>query len=521
MKPDFAARLRCPARNCNASGLKLHTTRTAVLQDRTETIEEVREGSLECPECGRSYPVEEYVPSFEQLFPPDLQEEARYWGNWYGFMWERGYLGLFDLRSPRAPLITEGITTLDPSSLYRDEHGGSHAAIANDPAIAGAEWLLDIGCGTGWSSLYFARHGHKVAGIDPSVANMHLAKRYAISQGEYIEYMGAALGYLSFEPATFDAVVALHSVHHVPNLEAEIAFLKDWMREGAGIGLDEHIRDNEILHGMGKAMQRWAAEEVYPQARSLPVDAPSTLPPAVPSTLEGAGSGSVIEAFLSNFDITHFERRYVSLDVFSFLYYLSRGGDEQGYHYSANVIQYFYHFINEVFPDDAEYITLIGRKPAADSLPQSGDLAERVRRIDRDVSGQMTNAMAHMAEMRQALETSQAAEAALRHDLQQVNTAVDELRAIVDNLNATAWALQGTVDDLNLSIKELRADNERLTATAAELHGIIAAKDRHIRQVEAWARDLERDLRAGRSILAQARAALLQLRTRLRGRKRR
>jgi len=191
MRAEFVRELRCPARDCLSGELRLEAIASQTLHYRTGPVDEVREGTVICGACGRAYPIEEYVLSFEQLFPEALREEARYWGKWYGFMWSQGHLGFFDLRAPMAPQIINGVEALDPSTLERKDLGDSHSMLANHPLIRGAEVVLDIGCGTGWSSLFLARRGHKVVPFDPSGENMRLAKRYAISQGEYIEYIGA------------------------------------------------------------------------------------------------------------------------------------------------------------------------------------------------------------------------------------------------------------------------------------------------------------------------------------------
>ena len=308
MKPDFVSFLQCPARDCQATNLTLDAKHTDTIHYKDGPAEEVREGSLNCPTCRRSYPISDYVPSFEQLYPEELQQEAEYWGKWYGFMWQRGYLAYFDLRAPMAPLITEGIEVLDPSTLDHQDLGGSHSLIADHPSITNAEWLLDIGCGTGWSSLYFARRGHNVVGFDPAVANMRLAKRYAISQGEYVEYMGAAMGFLHFKPSVFDGAVALHSIHHVPNLRDEMTILRTWLKDGAGMGIDEHVRNDEVLMAIIAAARKWANEEVYPRVRTLSPDVLEGLPRAEPSAMEGAGSEDVIGAFLDNFEVESFRQ---------------------------------------------------------------------------------------------------------------------------------------------------------------------------------------------------------------------
>ncbi|MEO8286804.1 MAG: class I SAM-dependent methyltransferase [Chloroflexota bacterium] len=444
MKADFVTILECPARDCNGTELVLNASQVDTILYKDGPTEEVREGSLDCAACGRSYPISEYVPSFEQLFPPDLQSEAEYWGKWYGFMWQRGYLGFFDLRAPMAPLITEGIEVLDPATLERKDLGGSHSMIADHPGFAEAAWLLDIGCGTGWSSLYFARRGHKVAAFDPSVANMRLAKRYAISQGEYVEYIGAGMGFLQFKLAVFDAAVALHSIHHVPDLPAEMLIMRDWLKDGAHMGVDEHVRNDEVLMSLGAAMRRWAQEEVYPPLRTLPPGVLEGLPRAEPSAMEGAGSEDVIGAFLDNFEVETYNSRYISLDSFSFNFYLSHHPDTKAYYYSSNVIGRIYSFMKESYPDGAEYVILIGKKSKEGEAPNTdNELAIRARNLS---NGYTT--------LIQRLE-------------QQLMTAQD-------NLEATRRTME-------------------------EQHQALIAKNKHIGELENWAHRLERDLRAAQN----------------------
>ena len=249
MKAEFLAKLCCPTRLCRPGPLLLEAQTVETLAYATGPAEEVREGTVRCPACERSYPIQDYVLSFEQLFPDVLREEATFWSQWYGFMWDRGYAGWFDLKEPFAPYIATGIEVPDPGSLLGVERGGTHSLLADHPLIRDAQWVLDIGCGTGWSSLFLARRGHTVVAFDPSGGNVVLAKRYAIAQGHYIEYMTAAVGYLAFQPAIFDAIFALHSIHHVPHLRQEIAIMRDWLRDGGALAVDEHIQNDPMLEG--------------------------------------------------------------------------------------------------------------------------------------------------------------------------------------------------------------------------------------------------------------------------------
>jgi SAM-dependent methyltransferase/uncharacterized protein YbaR (Trm112 family) len=383
MKADFVSLLRCPARDCNAQELRLQADSIERIEYKGGAIDEVREGPIECPACGRHYPIQEYVPSFEQLYPEGLKREAEYWGKWYGFMWERGYTGFFDLRNPVAPLITEGIEVLNPGTVDGKDIGGTHSIIADHPRLVDAEWLLDIGSGTGWSSLYFARRGHRVVAFDPAVANMRLAKQYAISQGEYIEYMGAAMGFLDFKPEVFDGAVALHSIHHVPNLVEEMGILKGWLKDGAGIGIDEHVRNNEYLEEIMSAARKWAQEEIFPGLRTLDPSVLAGIPRAEPSEMEAVGSEQVIEAFVDNFEVDSFDGRYIAFDSLSWLYYLAQSQDKAAYNYAGGLLNLIYRFLIEAQPESAEHVLLIGHKSDGSGSQGNKELREQALRLSR------------------------------------------------------------------------------------------------------------------------------------------
>jgi 2-polyprenyl-3-methyl-5-hydroxy-6-metoxy-1,4-benzoquinol methylase len=470
MKADLNARLRCPASECQGR-LDVVARAVKTLHYRSGPVEEVEEGELRCSECRRAYPIAGYVPSFERLFPAELREEADYWSKWYGFMWERGYLGFFDLRVPMAPFITEGVEALDPSTLDHNDLRGSHFALIEHPLIREAGHVLDVGCGTGWSSLFLARRGHEVVAFDPSLANMRLAKRYAISQGEYIEYIAAGLGYLSFELASFDAIVALHSIHHVPALKEKMADMREWLRDGGGIGIDEHLGDHPVLGSLAAKMRVWAEDEVYPKARTLGPEFLRDLPAAGHSSLEGSGSKEVISAFVENFEVETFSSRYVSLDPFSFIYFLSRDLDVRAYHYGGDVLEHIYKFMGEAFPEDAEYVTLVGKKSertgrdqselamqawrlgerSANNRKEDDTLAARARvivlqRALDDVNEQLEHAT-------QAVATQAEAIASMRQDIQRLNELLHAKDEHIERLEGLVRRQQG---ELELKEREKR-----------------------------------------------------------------
>jgi 2-polyprenyl-6-hydroxyphenyl methylase/3-demethylubiquinone-9 3-methyltransferase len=59
--------------------------------------------------------------------------------------------------------------------------------------------------------------GARVTGLDPAVENIEAARRHAAGQGLDIEYRSGRVEELAAEGLTFDAVVCLEVVEHVPD----------------------------------------------------------------------------------------------------------------------------------------------------------------------------------------------------------------------------------------------------------------------------------------------------------------
>jgi 2-polyprenyl-6-hydroxyphenyl methylase/3-demethylubiquinone-9 3-methyltransferase len=78
--------------------------------------------------------------------------------------------------------------------------------------------LLDIGCGGGLISEPLARLGARVTGIEPKEANIRAAMAHAEPQGLGIDYRVATVEELAAAGETFDCVVCLEVVEHVPDV---------------------------------------------------------------------------------------------------------------------------------------------------------------------------------------------------------------------------------------------------------------------------------------------------------------
>ncbi len=83
--------------------------------------------------------------------------------------------------------------------------------------------VLDIGCGGGLLSEPLARLGFAVTGIDPAANNVDVAKVHAARTGVAVTYRGVMAETLVDEGETFDVVLAMEVVEHVPSVPDFIA----------------------------------------------------------------------------------------------------------------------------------------------------------------------------------------------------------------------------------------------------------------------------------------------------------
>lgn len=113
------------------------------------------------------------------------------------------------------------------------DHLAAHFALPRSGLrrLAGLN-LLDIGCGGGLISEPLARLGAVVTGIDPAPENIETARRHATGSGLTINYRQAVVEDLAAESATFDAVLCLEVIEHVPDVPAFLKICSSLVRPG-------------------------------------------------------------------------------------------------------------------------------------------------------------------------------------------------------------------------------------------------------------------------------------------------
>jgi len=82
--------------------------------------------------------------------------------------------------------------------------------------------IIDLGCGSGWTSNFYARAGYDVVGVDISKDAVEAAKKQFTNPSLLLDYVCKDYDRLSYKDM-FDAAVFFDSLHHA---EDEVAALK-------------------------------------------------------------------------------------------------------------------------------------------------------------------------------------------------------------------------------------------------------------------------------------------------------
>jgi cyclopropane fatty-acyl-phospholipid synthase-like methyltransferase len=115
--------------------------------------------------------------------------------------------------------------------------------------------LLELGCGAGVESTRALAERGRLTGVDISEAQLALA-RQRIPSATFIR---ADLAELTFAPESFDGVVALYVLFHLPRAEVRplIGRVSDWLRPG-GVFLATMLG-----RGVGEGVEEWLGVPMF------------------------------------------------------------------------------------------------------------------------------------------------------------------------------------------------------------------------------------------------------------------
>ena len=138
----------------------------------------------------------------------------------------------------------------------------------------GARSVLDVGCGTGATTLAMARamgEGGRAVGLDISEPMIVSARENAQAAGVAAEFMVADAQTHAFEPASFEMMTSRFGVMFFPDPVAAFANLRGAMKDGAGLRAFtwRHPRDNLFMTTAGRA-----AKAFVPDMPAFDLEAP-------------------------------------------------------------------------------------------------------------------------------------------------------------------------------------------------------------------------------------------------------
>lgn len=108
--------------------------------------------------------------------------------------------------------------------------------------------LLDLGCGAGENSVYFAKQGALCVATDYSPGMVEVALKLAEANGVQIEGYTANAMNLQFPDNYFDIVYASNLLHHLPDPQAAIREMHRVTKRGGKVCFWEPLRHNPIIN---------------------------------------------------------------------------------------------------------------------------------------------------------------------------------------------------------------------------------------------------------------------------------
>ncbi|MGQ4646696.1 methyltransferase domain-containing protein [Lyngbya aestuarii] len=108
--------------------------------------------------------------------------------------------------------------------------------------------LLDLGCGAGENSVYFAKQGAQTVATDYSPGMVAVALQLAASQGIEIEGRTANAMALDFPENSFDIVYASNLLHHIPDPKIALQEMHRVLKPGGKACFWDPLKHNPVIN---------------------------------------------------------------------------------------------------------------------------------------------------------------------------------------------------------------------------------------------------------------------------------
>ena len=135
----------------------------------------------------------------------------------------------------------------DRIALLHEKHGFENDAYANyilKKVPRQCEKALEIGCGTGGFTRLLSKGARSVVAVDLSPQMIRLARKRSAGYPN-IEYVLGDITQLSFPEASYDCIVTIAALHHLP-LEATLVKLRNALRHGGVLIVHDLLADKGI-----------------------------------------------------------------------------------------------------------------------------------------------------------------------------------------------------------------------------------------------------------------------------------
>ncbi len=123
--------------------------------------------------------------------------------------------------------------------------------------------VLEVGCGVGLTSVYLAKKGCKVTGIDISKGMIRKAKERAEKKKVKIEFLVADAQKLPFGNSVFDAVICESVMAFIPDKKRAMKEFARVVKRGGHVGITEVAWIKEPPAEMKKKMNDFAGSELH------------------------------------------------------------------------------------------------------------------------------------------------------------------------------------------------------------------------------------------------------------------
>ena len=115
--------------------------------------------------------------------------------------------------------------------------------------------MLDLGCGAGETSVYFALQGAQVTATDISEEMLAVARKLAAQHGVALRTLAAAAEALPFPDGSFDLVFGNGVLHHVELVPA-LKEIRRVLKPGGRAAFVDPLKHNPLIH-----IYRWLASD--------------------------------------------------------------------------------------------------------------------------------------------------------------------------------------------------------------------------------------------------------------------